>query len=159
MLDAIDRKLLAALQECNRASLESLAETVGSSRSAVGRRLRRLRLDRVIRREIAIVDQRRVGPLETFIIHTEVHRGNGSMASAFLAGVRELPEVQQCYLTTGTINCVLIVVVRDSSAIETFVDEHLVDNPFIRTFTTSLVTRSVKVGLGVPTGLLDGVEV
>lgn len=150
MLDKIDKKLLVVLQECNRASLDSLAGKVGSSRSAVARRLRRLRIGGIIHRDIAVVDQRRLGPSETFVVRLDVRRQNGAMVSSFLASMNELPQVQQCYLTTGSINCVLIVVVRDSAEFERFADEHFVDNPSIREFATSLVTRSVKVGLGVP---------
>lgn len=150
MLDTIDRKLLAVLQECNRASLENLAKTVGSSRSAVARRLRRLRDGGVIRGEIAVLDGRRLGPLETYVVRLTVRREIGQLASAFFARMNELPQVQQCYVTTGSTNCFLIVVVRDPIELEDFVDEHLVDGPCVREFTTSLVTRSVKVSLGVP---------
>ena len=155
MLDPIDRKLLALLQECNRASLHSLAETVGSSRSAVGRRLRRLRVGGIIRSDIAVLDQHRIGSLEIYLVRMDVRRENRQMASAFCTLMNELPEVQQCYLTTGSINCVLIVVVRDSTELEKFVEYHFVDNPFVRNFTTSLVTRSVKIGLGLPIAPMD----
>lgn len=121
MLDTIDRRLLAVLQECNRASLDSLAETVGSSRSAVGRRLRCLRGGGIIRREIAVLDFRRLGPLETFVIRMDVRRENGPKAVAFFSFMNELPQVQQCYLTTGSTNCVLIVVVQDSIEFEEFI--------------------------------------
>lgn len=150
MLDSLDRKLLTLLQKDNRASLGDLARIVGSSRSAVARRLRRLRAEGVIRSDVAVVDRQRLGSLETFVIQMEVRRESGRMASDFTAQMLELPEVQQCYLTTGTTNCVLIVLVWGSAQLEEFVEEHLVDNPFVREFTTSLVTRDIKVGLGVP---------
>ncbi|HAV50220.1 MAG TPA: AsnC family transcriptional regulator, partial [Brevundimonas sp.] len=60
-LDAIDRKMLRALQENGRISNADLARTVNLSESACLRRLRALETEGVISRYAAIINERAVG--------------------------------------------------------------------------------------------------
>ena len=67
-MDAIDRKILAILQEDGRITVTELAKQVQLSVSATGERLRQLQTSGVIRRFAAIVDPAEVGrPIETLV--------------------------------------------------------------------------------------------
>ena len=61
-----------------------------------------------------------------------------------------LPEVQQCYLTTGRRNCVIITLLRDANHLEEFVEANLANSSFIHRIRTRRVTREIKVGLTIP---------
>lgn len=115
-LDLIDRRLLSLLQRDNTLSLSVLATEVYSSRSAVQRRLRRLRQDGVIRAEVAIVDPELVPGLQTFVLSLEVREERWELLSRFSRKVDGMPEVQQCYLTTGDSNCVIVALLPDAQA-------------------------------------------
>ena len=67
-LDALDRKILGALQSDGRISLANLAAKVGLSPSPCLRRVRHLERTGVIARYVAVLDQRAVGlPVSIFI--------------------------------------------------------------------------------------------
>ena len=60
MLDRLDAKILNLVQRNNRLTVEQIGHKVGLSASACQRRLRRLRADKVIREEVAVVDPAKV---------------------------------------------------------------------------------------------------
>ena len=60
-LDAIDRKILALLQEDNQITNQALAEKVGISPPPCHRRVRRLREEGIIARDVSLVDPVKVG--------------------------------------------------------------------------------------------------
>jgi Lrp/AsnC family leucine-responsive transcriptional regulator len=59
-LDRIDVKLLEAVQLNNRITFEELSEMVGLSPTACQRRLKRLRDDKIIEADVAIVSPKAV---------------------------------------------------------------------------------------------------
>ncbi|MEY3271389.1 MAG: hypothetical protein RLZZ341_290, partial [Pseudomonadota bacterium] len=67
-IDAIDQRILQALQANGRATYDELAQAVGLSASAVLRRVKRLEEAGVIAGYVALVDPGRVGlPLTAYI--------------------------------------------------------------------------------------------
>ena len=60
-LDAIDLKILRALQENNRHSSEVLGGMVGLSPTACQRRMKRLREDKVIEADLSVVSPKAIG--------------------------------------------------------------------------------------------------
>ena len=144
------RRLLALVQSDSRRSLGELARIAGSSRSAVHRRLQRLRHTGIIRQDVALLDRRRLGHVQTFIIRLELRQKHRQRFDRFLSLVRDLPEVQQCYITTGRLNCIAVVLLPDADALDALVEEHFAHNPLVRSYRTSLVTRELKVSLVVP---------
>ena len=84
------------------------------------------------------------------MISLTVRDEKGELLQAFCEKVRALNQVQQCYLTTGDANCILVALLNDTEALHVFVSEHFMDNPFVCRFRSHLVTRPIKVGLAVP---------
>lgn len=154
-LDGVARRLLALVQVDNRRSLDDLARDAGSTRSVVQRRLQLLRSTGVIRKDVALLDRRLVGGTETFIIRLELRWRHRRLFDQFSAKVRDLPEVQQCYLTTGRLNCIAVVLLPDADALDAFVCEHFADSPLVRGCRTCLVTRELKASLELPLPLSD----
>ena len=149
-LDLIDRRLLSLLQQDNRMSLDELAEAVYSSKSAVQRRICRLRHDGIIRNDVAVLEPGLIEPLERFVVCLNVREERGDLLRTSCENVGALPSVQQCYLTTGDANCVLVVLLPNGQALRGFIEEHFTDEPFVRGFQAHLVTKGIKVGLSVP---------
>ena len=113
--DRPDRQLLAELQTDNRQPLSAIARKVGSTPSTVQRRLQSLRESGAIREDVAIVNPHVVGRLQTFFVHLTVRSERADLMSVFLNGMRRLPQVQQCYMTTGRSNCIVVLLLPDAS--------------------------------------------
>jgi DNA-binding Lrp family transcriptional regulator len=149
-LDALDRKLLAELQDDGALTSDQLSERVGLSSSAISRRVRRLEADGVIERRIAIVDPTKVGHGSLFIVGIEVERERPELVQSLRAWVRGAPSVQQTYYVTGTSDYVMLVTATDIAAFDQLMSEMMAANPNIRRFTTQVVMGTVKRGLFVP---------
>ena len=67
-MDAIDRKILAVLQENAALSVAEIGARVGLSSTPCWKRIQRLEADGVILKRVALVDQERVGlPISVFV--------------------------------------------------------------------------------------------
>ena len=81
-LDAIDRRILDALQEDNQVTNLALAERVGLSPPACLKRVRRLRQERVVVRDVALVDPERVGQTIVAFVGVELDRQREDVLAA-----------------------------------------------------------------------------
>src|ERR1700746_1917378 len=67
-MDAIDRKILAVLQDNAALSVAEIGAGVGLSSTPCWKRIQRLEADGVILKRVALVDQERVGlPISVFV--------------------------------------------------------------------------------------------
>ena len=82
-MDAIDRKILAVVQEDASLSVAEIGQRVGLSSTPCWKRLQRLEADGVITRRVAIIDPEKVGlGITVFVsIETGDHSQDGSSNS------------------------------------------------------------------------------
>lgn len=146
-LDNYDLNLLSLLQKDLRTSIEKLSETIGLSTASIQRRLKRLRDNKVISAEVAVVSPKAVGQLMTFIISVELERDNIESLRKFKKRIENEPRIQQCYYVTGESDFILIICTRDMEAFERFTQELFFDVSNVRRYTTSVVMERTKVGL------------
>lgn len=149
-IDAFDVKLLNLVQEDRSKTSETLAEHVGLSATACQRRLKRLRDEGVIAREVAVVDPEKVGRKLTVIVEVILQHGRPDIVDDFKRRMMKLPEVQHCYYVTGASDFVLVVVTEDMKAYEGFIHRVLYASKSIQRFETTVVMDTVKTGLAVP---------
>ncbi len=149
MIDRLDAKILNIIQRNNRITVEQLGAEIGLSPSACQRRLGRLRADKVILSDIAVIDPGKVGKKLTMIIDVTLEQENLELLNRFKEAMRLHPQVMQCYYITGDKDFVLIVSMSDMAEFELFLNEHCINNPSIGRFSTSVVVDPVKVGLAV----------
>ncbi len=151
-LDAIDRKLLASLQENGRLSATVLAGRVGLTTSPCLRRLKRLERTGVIRGYAALVDQERVGLPVNVFVSIKLERQREEALETFEEAVRRCPEVMECYLMTGTRDYLLRVVVEDLSAYERFLKQTLTRVEGVASIESSFALAQVKHANALPLG-------
>ena len=149
-LDAADRILLGCLQKDARVSINELADASGLSVPSVQRRLKRLRSEKVIEREIVVIDAAALGQKMALIVLVELERERVDQLQAFQSMIRNEPHVQQCYYVTGEADFVLICVVPDMEAFQNLTQRLFFANQNVRRFRTSVVMGRTKVGLSVP---------
>lgn len=143
-LDAVDRRLLNALQENGRIPVTDLAEMVGLTTSPCLRRLKILEQAGIIRGYAALVDQTKVGlPVSVFIsVKLEMQREEA--LERFEAAMRDCPEVVECYLMTGPRDYLLRVVAKDLAAYERFLKQTLTRIEGVASIESSFALSQVK---------------
>src|SRR5690606_39350604 len=94
-LDRFDRHLLNLVQEDAGQTAELLSEKVPLSPSAIQRRLRRLREQGVITRDVSIIDPRRVGRTTFFIVALQVERERPELLSQLRTWLASQEHIQQ----------------------------------------------------------------
>ncbi|TCD28765.1 Lrp/AsnC family transcriptional regulator [Pedobacter psychrodurus] len=149
ILDEYDKKLLRLLQQNNRLTTEELSGQVSLSQSAVQRRLKKLRNEKIIEADVSIISASAIGMAITCVVDVVLHEGSSKDIEKFKQAMRKCMEVAHCYYVTGTYDFVLIVNTRDMGHFETFSKTQLMENPNLKHFYTHVVMDKVKVGNGV----------
>ena len=111
--DSIDGRILRELQSDAGRSIEDLGETVGLSRNATWRRVRRLEEEGVIRKRVALVDPEAVGLGLTVFISVRTDRHDARWAAEFARAVRAFPEITGVWRTSGDLDYLIQARVAD----------------------------------------------
>ncbi|KAB2868015.1 MAG: Lrp/AsnC family transcriptional regulator [Bauldia sp.] len=143
-LDAIDVRIIAAVQNDGRISINDLAGKVGLSPSPCARRLRILEEKGVIKGYAAMIDQTKVGLPVSAFASIKLERQREEDLDRFARAVAGWPEVVDCYLMTGQRDYLMRIVVRDLQAYETFIKSKLTRLEGIASIETSFALDQVK---------------
>ena len=143
-LDAIDRKILALLQQDGRMSLAALADKVGLSPSPCLRRVRLMEKAGIIARYVAVLNQRAVGLPVSVFVSIKLESQREEALTKFGKAIARWPEVLECYLMTGPRDYLLRVVVADLSAYEQFLKQKLTRLDGIASIESSFALEQVK---------------
>ena len=149
-LDAIDRRILAVLQENARVSNVELAESAGVSASPCWRRVRELERTGVISRYVTLVDPAALGLPVSVFIQVSLEKQVESALEVFKNAILQRPEVMECYLMTGDADYMLRVVVADLEAYERFLMDHLTRVPAVANIRSSFALKQVKYRTVLP---------
>lgn len=148
--DAIDRRILAALQRDARLTNVELAEEVGLSPSPCLRRVRLLEEAGVIAGYHASLDRKAVGLGLTVFVGIKVERHHDREATAFREAVKALPEVVSCHLVSGESDFLLQVVVPELAGYEKFLLGTLLKLPGVADIRSNFAIQTVKAGGALP---------
>lgn len=143
-MDAIDRKLVRALQRDGRMTNRQLADHVGLSPSPCLRRLKALESAGVIRGYHAEIDPDLYGLPITVFIRVRLERHDEDTVNGFEAKVRANDNIVECHVMTGQADYLLRVMVADLSDYERFVRHDLQRIGGIASIDTSFAYGQVK---------------
>ena len=149
-LDAIDRRILAALQENARIANTELSAAVGLSPAPCLRRVRALEEHGVIRKHVSLVNPGAVGLPVSVFVSISLERQVEEALKRFERVIRARPEVMECYLMTGDADYLLRVVCADLAAYERFVLDHLTKVPGVSSIRSSFALKQVKYSTALP---------
>ena len=149
-LDEIDRRILRILQSNSHLTNMSLAEQVGISPPACLKRVRTLRQNHVILKEVAILNPLLTGNGITMIVEVEMERDRADLNQAFIKRVNAAQEVTQSYQVTGEVDFVLIVSVPDMEAFQYFAEKVLYADQNVRKFRTLISMKRNKYTTELP---------
>jgi Lrp/AsnC family transcriptional regulator of ectoine degradation len=143
-LDAIDLKILDAVQRDGRITKLALAEKVGLSPTPCWLRLRKLEKAGVISGYHARLEPRAIAPIATVLMEITLSSHRQADFDRFERTIRDLPEVVACWSVGGGVDYVLKVVTRDIDAYQRLVDGLLEREIGIDRYFTYIVTKTVK---------------
>jgi DNA-binding Lrp family transcriptional regulator len=149
-LDAIDLRILGALQENARIANTELAVAVGLSPAPCLRRVRALEERGVIRKHVSLVSPAAVGLPVSVFVSISLERQVEEALKRFERVILARPEVMECYLMTGDADYLLRVVCADLGAYERFVLDHLTKVPGVSSIRSSFALKQVKYSTALP---------
>src|ERR1039458_10814712 len=119
-MDAIDRKILAVVQEDASLSVAEIGQRVGLSSTPCWKRLQRLEADGVIMRRVALIDPEKSGLGITVFVSIETGDHSQDWLKRFAEVVVGMPEVMEFYRMAGDVDYMLRVVVPDIQGYDGF---------------------------------------
>ena len=112
-LDKFDRKILLALQNQGDIPAAQLAEQIGLSTNACWRRIKKLEEAKIIRKQVALLDEARLGLNVTVFVAIKTTEHNDVWLEKFAGGIKAIPEVVEFYRMSGDTDYLLKIIVRD----------------------------------------------
>ena len=142
-MDALDRKILIALQADGRLSVTDLAEQVGLSPTPCARRMARMEAEGIITGYTARVDAAKLGYGITVFVFVELERQSQKTVQDFERAVKRFREVMECHLMTGSRDILLKIATSDLTAFDAFLEDSLLRVPGIRSTRSSFSLRTM----------------
>jgi DNA-binding Lrp family transcriptional regulator len=149
-VDAIDRKILALLQEDGRLTVTELAGKVGLSVSPCHRRLRELERGGTIRGYRAVVDPSAVGLTFEALVFVTMRQEDRETLLGFEAAVERVPNVIQAQRLFGDPDYLLRIVTADLAAYQQLEDDVLATLPGVQRLNSTLVMKRIVTDRPLP---------
>ena len=119
-IDALDRKILAALQEDASRSLDEIARLVSSSKTPVWTRVRKMKEAGIIGQQTVLLDAEALGFEACFFVLIRTSAHEADWQEKFLKALKSRPEVLEAHRLAGDIDYILKVRVRNARAYDEF---------------------------------------
>jgi Lrp/AsnC family transcriptional regulator, leucine-responsive regulatory protein len=149
-LDAIDCRIIDALQADGRLSNVDLAHRVGLSPSPCLRRVNRLEREGYIQTYRAMLERRLIGLGLTVFVGVKIDGHADDRATVFEAAVVAMPEVIACHMVSGEADYLLEVVVRDLEHYQRFLLGKLLSLPIVKEVRSSIAIQTLKAAAPLP---------
>ncbi|MGA0235457.1 MAG: Lrp/AsnC family transcriptional regulator [Alphaproteobacteria bacterium] len=118
--DDTDRKILRLIQIDATLPLEEIARQIGSTKSPVWNRIKKLKAAGVIDREVAILNGDSIGLTETFFIAIRTDQHTSDWLGRFTEIVNEMPEILECHRLAGDVDYIMKVRVASTRDFDLF---------------------------------------
>lgn len=148
-MDAIDRKILAVVQEDASLSVAEIGQRVGLSSTPCWKRLQRLEADGVITRRVALIDPERIGLGITVFVSVETGDHSQDWLQRFADVVGAMPEVMEFYRMSGDVDYMLRVVVSDIAGYDAFYKKLIATVP-LKNVTSRFAMERIKSTTALP---------
>lgn len=142
-IDAVDRKILAEMQRDASQSLDDIARAVGSSKTPVWNRIRKLKEAGVIRQQTVFLDAEALGFEACFFVLIRTSEHDAEWQGRFLKALQDRAEVQEAHRLAGDIDYILKVRVRNARAYDAFY-QALISEVRVHNVTALLSMEEIK---------------
>ena len=142
-IDDMDKKILGELQRDAAQSLDEIAKRVGSSKTPVWNRIRKLREAGVIGQQTMVLDAEALGFEACFFVLIRTSEHEADWQAKFLKALRDRPEVQEAHRLAGDIDYILKVRVQNARAYDVFY-QALISEVKVHNVTALLSMQEIK---------------
>jgi Lrp/AsnC family transcriptional regulator len=148
-MDAIDRKIVALLQEDASLSLAQIAHRVGLSQSPCWKRIQRLEKSGVILKRVALISPESIGMGLSVFVSIETGDHSSAWLAKFAQTVTAMPEVMEFHRMAGDIDYMLRVVVADIPGYDAFYKRLIATVP-LKNVTSRFAMEKIKATTALP---------
>lgn len=149
-IDAIDRRILAALQQDAAISHQELAERVGASSASCWRRIKAMEQAGVLTRTVRLVDPDKVGRGVNVLCNIRMRSHAREARSAFEQFVDGRPEIVECFSMSGEWDYLIRVVVADVEDYNRFLMQILLGHPSVAGAASHFALSMTKYTTALP---------
>lgn len=149
-LDDIDKRILRVLQRNGRIANVDLAREIGLSPSPCLRRVRLLEEAGVIDRYVAVLSPAKVDLGLNMFARVWLTAQDAETIDRFIAAMRKLEQVVECYIMLGESDALLRVVVADLQDYRRFQAAHLTKANGVQNVKTDVPSETVKQSYALP---------
>ena len=142
--DSYSLKILAALQQDGRLSVQDLSQRIGLSTTPTWKRLKALEKDGVIQGYTTVVDRTRVGLATCVLAEVNLSRHVENVVEEFERAVQDCPAIIECFSTTGQADYLLKVVTADIASYDAFLHRVIFKLPGVSEIRSAVVLREIK---------------
>jgi len=148
-IDETDRKILAAMQRDASQSLDEIAKEVGSSKTPVWNRIKKLREAGIIGQQTVHLNAEALGFEACFFVLIRTSEHEAEWQQKFLAALLARPEVQEAHRLAGDIDYILKVRVENARAYDVFY-QALISEVRVYNVTALLSMEEIKSTVALP---------
>ncbi|MCH2076541.1 MAG: Lrp/AsnC family transcriptional regulator [Rhodobacteraceae bacterium] len=148
-IDALDRKILSELQQDASRSLDEIARVVGSSKTPVWNRIKKMREAGIVKNQVVELDAEALGFEACFFVLIRTSEHEASWQEAFLRTLQARPEVQEAHRLAGDIDYILKVRVQNARAYDAFY-QALISEVRVYNVTALLSMEELKATSALP---------
>ena len=150
ILDKFDIAILNTLQKNGRISNRELAEQIGLSSAPCWRRLQALESNGYISKYTAELNPELLGFDIFAITHVSLENHHPDSGAEFEQAVDQLPQVLECFMTSGEYDYLLKIVAPDISAYHDFISNKLLQITAVRSVNTTFILKTKKQTSSLP---------
>jgi len=148
-LDTTDLQILKTLQKNAKLTTKELAEAVHLTPTPVFERQKRLERQGFIKKYVAVLDADKLGQGLQVFCKVKLKQINREIAEAFTRRIMRIPEVTECYNTSGAYDYLLKVRARDMKQYQDFVLTKLGDIESVGSIESTFVLSEIKQNYGI----------
>ena len=148
-LDKVDLEIMRTLQDDGRLTMRELASRVSLSSTPVFERLKRLEANGYIKKYMAVLDAEKLHCGFTVFCNVKLRRLNTEIAMDFTERIMNIPEVTECYNTSGNFDYMLKINASDMKTYQEFLINTLGTIDSLGSIESTFVMDTVKHVYGI----------
>lgn len=148
-LDKTDLQILRTLQRNAKLTTKELADAVHLTPTPVFERQKRLERNGYIKKYIAVLDPERLGKGLLVFCKVKLKQINREIADDFTHRIQRIPEVTECYNTSGTYDYLLKIRAADMQEYQQFILNKLGIIETVASLESTFVMSEVKQTYGI----------
>ena len=148
-LDEIDLQIMKILQKNAKLTTKELADRVHLTPTPVFERQKRLERRGYIKKYVAVLDPDKLNQALVVFCKVKLKQINHEIADAFVRRIQRIPEVTECYNTSGSYDYLLKVRTQDMKHYQEFILTKLGEIDNVSSIESTFVMSEVKQSNGI----------